>query len=102
MTMGDENVADLTVKVLCQIRDEIGGLRGDVGRLEQGQTDLKAEFFLPSAISELLVAGRARMRVLPTDASWFGVTYREDKPIVMASIRRLIEQGVYPSDLWGD
>ena len=38
--------------------------------------------------------------MLPTDASWFGVTYREDKPLVTAAIQRLVDAGEYPMRLW--
>ncbi len=62
--------------------------------------DVKKEFFLPTVVDELIREKLARVRVLPTDAKWFGVTYREDKPMVVNSIKKLIEQGVYPRDLW--
>lgn len=59
----------------------------------------KTEFYLPFAVNELLAAGEAGVRVLPTDDSWFGVTYREDKPRVQAAIAALVANGVYPSPL---
>ncbi len=59
----------------------------------------KAEFYLPFAVNDLLAAGEARVRVLPTDDSWFGVTYREDKPRVQAAIAALVASGAYPSPL---
>ncbi|MPY86530.1 MAG: NTP transferase domain-containing protein [Luteitalea sp.] len=68
--------------------------------LYQHQSDLKAECYIPAAIDELIAGGRARVRVLPTAACWFGVTYREDKPRVMAAIQRLVEDGGYPAPLW--
>jgi hypothetical protein len=43
----------------------------------------------------------ARTKVLETDETWFGVTYREDRPKVLAAINKLVEDGVYPSSLWG-
>lgn len=61
---------------------------------------LKAEFYLPTAISNLIGRGHLAAQVLPTESSWFGVTYREDKPRVIASIRSLVEAGLYPSRLW--
>lgn len=63
-------------------------------------TSLKAEFYLPFAVNTLIQTGVARVQVLPTQADWFGVTYREDRPVVVASIRRLIAAGVYPESLW--
>ena len=64
--------------------------------------DPKAEMFIPLVVNALLTAGLAKVRVLPTDQKWFGVTYREDKPRVMAELRKLVEAGVYPASLWRD
>ena len=66
---------------------------------QNGQND-KSEFFIPSAVNELVSAGRARVKVLPTNDSWFGITYREDHPRVVASIGRLIQNRTYPERLW--
>ena len=63
--------------------------------------ELKAECYLPMAVHELIEAGQAAVRVLPTPEAWFGVTYQEDKPEVVASVRQLIEAGKYPERLWG-
>jgi hypothetical protein len=59
----------------------------------------KAEFYLPAAVNGLVQRGAARVRVLPTADSWFGVTYREDKPRVQAALADLVARGVYPSPL---
>lgn len=63
-------------------------------------TDLKAEYLIPTAVNEMIAAGRARVRVLSCNASWFGVTYPEDKHRVQASIRELVARSEYPSPLW--
>lgn len=63
--------------------------------------DLKAEYLLPSIIDRCIREGKAKVRVLETRDKWFGVTYKEDKPAVVASIRGLIEDGVYPEKLFG-
>lgn len=60
----------------------------------------KAECYIPMTVGQLIRRGQARCRVLRSTASWFGVTYREDRPRVVADIRKLIEQGVYPEKLW--
>lgn len=60
----------------------------------------KTEFIIPSIVNDLVMQRLARVKVLPTQASWFGVTYKEDKPAVAASIRRLITSGDYPEKLW--
>jgi NDP-sugar pyrophosphorylase family protein len=68
--------------------------------LEQSGSDLRLECYLPSAVNESLLTGRARVKVLHTKDAWFGVTHRDDHPRVVKSIRRLIEGGYYPERLW--
>lgn len=63
---------------------------------------LKAEYLLPMFIDELIKAGKVTVKVLGTDDKWFGVTYKEDKPLVVESIRRLIAAGVYKEKLYSD
>ncbi len=60
----------------------------------------KAEFFLPFVVDELLRAGKAKVKVTPTPDRWYGVTYREDRPLVVEALKRMTEAGVYPSPLW--
>lgn len=64
------------------------------------KTNLKAEFFIPLMVNKLVAAGEARLKVLSTTSQWFGVTYKEDKPMLVAKIEKLIEEGVYPRNLW--
>lgn len=61
----------------------------------------KAELYIPVVVDNLIKAGMARMSVLQTGESWFGVTYQEDKPKVLAAIRKLVGEGLYPVPLWG-
>ena len=68
--------------------------------LEQNRTNLKAEFFIPLMVNKLCSEGTASMKVLSTSAQWFGVTYKEDKPALVAKIEKLIADGVYPRNLW--
>lgn len=68
--------------------------------LEETKTDLKAEFYLPSIVNEILKSGIASVEVLQSDAKWFGVTYKEDKEIVEKAIGELKKQNVYPRNLW--
>ena len=63
---------------------------------------LKAEYLLPIHIGGLLREGRIQVRVLETHDKWFGVTYKEDKALVMDSFRRLIDSGVYGQWLYAD
>jgi hypothetical protein len=60
----------------------------------------KAEFFLPSVVNELLVGKKATVKVLHSLDKWYGVTYREDKPVVVEAIRKMRRQGIYPAKLW--
>jgi hypothetical protein len=63
-------------------------------------SDIQSESYLPTTVNELVLAGRARVKVLRTNDSWAGVTYREDHPRVVQTIRRLIDRGNYPNRLW--
>ncbi len=64
------------------------------------ENPLKAEYFLPSVVSQLLEEGRARVKVLRSEDKWYGVTYREDKPEVVAAIAEKTASGLYPARLW--
>jgi len=63
-------------------------------------TEMKSEWYIPFVVDELIKEGRADCAVLPTDSSWFGVTYREDKPYVVAEIGKLVAAGEYPPCLF--
>lgn len=65
------------------------------------ENPLKAEYLLPIYIGQLLREGKVTVQVLETRDKWFGVTYREDKPAVVASFRKLIADGVYSVPLFG-
>ena len=67
---------------------------------EENMTNLKSEFFIPMAVNSLIGSGVATMKVLTCDSQWFGVTYKEDKPEVVAKINTLIAKGEYPAKLW--
>lgn len=62
--------------------------------------DPKAEFYLPAAVAGMVGRAEATVRVLPTASTWFGVTYREDKPRVQAAILELVGSGAYPTKLF--
>ena len=63
---------------------------------------LKCEYFLPLVVSQLLEDGKARVRVLSSEDKWYGVTYKEDKPVVVAALQAMRQSGIYPMDLWND
>lgn len=80
-----------------------------IGELEKGfpeflagikEGDIKSEYLLPRIIDKMVMEGKVRVRVLETSDKWFGVTYKEDKPTVADSLRRLIADGVYPEKLY--
>ena len=62
--------------------------------------DPKAELYIPLVVNDLIKTGRALVKVLPSRQKWFGVTYKDDKPIVVAELRRLVDAGLYPTPLW--
>ena len=69
--------------------------------LEKNVCDVKAEWYIPFVVDELIKEGQATVTVLPTASRWFGITYREDKPKVVEAISKLVEAGVYPERLLG-
>ena len=85
---------------------------GMMGELEKGfpvflqdnlkKNPLKCEFFLPFAVEELMEEGKAKVKVLKSEDRWYGVTYQEDKGIVMQAISDFTKKGVYPCQLWED
>ena len=70
--------------------------------LEKGirENPLKCEYFLPEVVSGLLADGKATVAVLSSSDKWYGVTYKEDKPVVVAAIRSIKDRGIYPEKLW--
>jgi hypothetical protein len=69
--------------------------------LSESGADPKAEYFVPTVVNNLIERGSATVRVLRADSPWFGVTYPQDKPIVVSRIRDLVASGAYPDRLWG-
>ncbi len=68
--------------------------------LKKSGTEQKSECYIPATMGDLVTSGKAKVKVLRSPDSWFGVTYREDRPQVVESIRKLIAQGLYPEKLW--
>ncbi len=62
--------------------------------------ELKSEFFIPFVLDQMIQTGTKKLRVLESDSQWFGVTYQEDKPLVMEKINALIQSKQYPESLW--
>ena len=68
--------------------------------LERDGKEMKSEFLIPSVVNNLIHANTKHVKVLRTDSSWFGVTYKEDKPYVVKQIQELIDNDEYPNKLF--
>ena len=84
----------------AQFRDFLGAVK-EAQSTPSSTDPMKAEFYLPATVAEMIARKEATARVLPTESSWFGITYREDKPRVQAAIAALVQSGSYPEKLWG-
>ncbi|HEC42884.1 MAG TPA: nucleotidyltransferase [Bacteroides sp.] len=69
--------------------------------IEINASNKKAELYIPAVVNDLVSRNTASVEILPALDQWFGVTYKEDKPLAVEYIKRLIEKGVYPDNLWG-
>lgn len=68
--------------------------------LKDRGNELKSEFYIPFAVDDLIKEGLAKVKLLRTEAEWFGITYQEDRPGVVKSFQELLQAGVYPKQLW--
>jgi len=68
--------------------------------LKKDGHEMKSEFLIPSVINNLIQSGRETVHVLRSSSSWFGVTYKDDKPYVMGEIQKLVDRGIYPQKLF--
>ena len=95
-TVVSMNMWGFTRSILDEIKE------GFPAFLEKGlkENPMKCEYFLPSVVSDLLGEERATVSVLTSADKWYGVTYKEDKPVVVAAIKKLKEEGLYPERLW--
>lgn len=77
--------------------------QGFVKFLSSNKNNLsKVEYFLPEVVGNLIEENRARVKVLPSKEKWYGVTYKDDKPLVVNAVNDLVKQGIYPEKLWGN
>ncbi|MEE1086711.1 MAG: sugar phosphate nucleotidyltransferase [Schaedlerella sp.] len=95
-TVVSMNMWGFTRSILEEIRD------GFPEFLDNGlvENPMKCEYFLPSIVSALLAADKASVSVLTSKDKWYGITYKEDKPVVMAAMKAMMEDGTYPKHLW--
>ena len=68
--------------------------------MRQNYDNPTAEYYIPNIITDMIINEKIIMRVIPTNDNWFGVTYKEDKPIAIEAIRKCISDGIYPINLW--
>ena len=90
------NMWGFSASILRELKDRFPKFLGEAVK----KNPLKAEYFLPSVVGELLEEGKATVEVLKSEDKWYGVTYKEDKAVVMEAIRRMKQSGLYPLDLW--
>ena len=64
------------------------------------ENPMKCEYFLPAVVSRLLEEDRATVSVLKSHDKWYGITYKEDKPVVVEAMQKMKDNGVYPQHLW--
>ena len=70
---------------------------------EDNKDDLsKVEYLIPEVVGKAIKEGRVKVRMIPTTSKWYGITYREDLDAFKGNINRLVQDGVYPLDLWGE
>lgn len=95
-TVVSMNMWGFTRSILEEIRD------GFPAFLDEGleKNPMKCEYFLPSVVSDLLGEDKATVAVLTSKDKWYGVTYKEDKPVVVEAMKRMMENGTYPKHLW--
>ena len=95
-TLVSMNMWGFSYSMLEEIR------KGFPAFLEKGlkENPMKCEYYLPAVVSSLLGEDRAAVKVLESEDKWYGVTYKEDKPVVEAAVRDMKEKGLYPAHLW--
>ena len=91
-TLVSMGIWGLTASFMQEAQDRFSGFLAE----SLPKDPMKCEYFLPTIISDLIGEGKAQVRMLHSTDKWYGVTYREDKPGVMAALARLTEEGLYP------
>ena len=92
------NMWGFSASILKELKDRFKAFLDE--NLEKNP--LKCEYFLPFVVDELLTENKASVNVLKSMDKWYGVTYKEDKPVVVAAIRKMKDEGMYPQKLWED
>ena len=88
------NMWGLQTNIFDYLREQFAEFMAAYGQ------EQKSEFLIPRVIDELIKSGKEKVKILPTDDKWYGVTYREDTEPVRAALAGLARQGIYPERLW--
>ncbi|SEM86516.1 Nucleotidyl transferase [bacterium A37T11] len=99
----EELPADTKVSMnfFCFTPAYIDFLEEEYGKfLDANMQNIKSEFLIPEISDVMIKAGKGDMVLISTDALWFGVTYKEDAPVVKAKLASLVNEGIYPNNLW--
>lgn len=103
---GVERTLALDTKVsmnfFCFTPEFVNWSEGEYGKFldENLATNLKAEFLIPEVADICINSGKAELKMIPTKAKWFGVTFKEDAAIVKVELQKLVDDGAYPTNLW--
>lgn len=68
--------------------------------MKENAGELKSEFYIPFVVDDLMQENKVKTTVLKSEANWFGVTFKEDRPATVDKIAKLVSEGVYPAKLW--
>ena len=68
--------------------------------IKQHYKNPTSEYYIPNIVTDMIINKLMNVRVIPTSDNWFGVTYKEDKPMAVDAINRHIADGFYPTNLW--
>jgi UTP-glucose-1-phosphate uridylyltransferase len=93
-TIVSMNFWGFTTQIFKQLSERFTGF------LNENIHNLKSEFYIPSVVNDLIETKETSAKVLHSSARWFGVTYREDRELAVSKIKQLVEEGVYPENLW--
>lgn len=90
------NMWGFTPEILDRLKEQFP----DFMSRQVPENPLKAEFLLPRSVDAMIKQGKVTVKILKSADKWYGVTYAADKPVVVAALAGLTDQGKYPNGLW--
>ena len=91
----------VSMNFFCFTPDFVNWSEGEYYKfLDNNSSELKAEFLIPEVADILIKSGKGVVKMIPTQAKWFGVTFKEDAPVVRSALQKLADEDVYPINLW--